>query len=83
MGAEDVKYQQAETMTHPLHGNMKTFDFQFQTVTGTYLKYKQNLISNDLNLYNIPTENGRRTAETYFAQQKMLFRFSKFRMTRI
>ena len=36
--AEDVKYPQAETMIHPPHGNMRTFDFLFQTETGTYLK---------------------------------------------
>lgn len=35
---EDVKYPQAEMMTHLPHGNMRTFDFLFQTETGTYLK---------------------------------------------
>ena len=36
--AEGVKYPQAETMIHLPRGNMRTFDFLFQTATGTYLK---------------------------------------------
>ena len=35
---EGVKYPQVETMIHPPHGSMRTFDFLFQTETGTYLK---------------------------------------------